>query len=62
MRREIRQMLRYKVIPDPEVQAEITAKLQEPVRLVAARKDTPDRQRGDHANRGLFHRPEGVSA
>ena len=56
-RREIRPMLRYKVIPDPVVRAELTAKLQELVRLVAARNDTPGRQRGDHANRGLFHRP-----
>ena len=61
-RREIRPMLRYKVIRDPVVQAEILAKLQEPVRLTAARKDTPDRQRGDHANRGLFHRPQGAPA
>jgi hypothetical protein len=60
IRREIRPMLRYKVIRDPEVQAELTAKLQELVRLVSARKDTPDRQRGDHARRGLFYRPEGV--
>jgi hypothetical protein len=59
-RREIRPMLRYKVIRDPEVQAELTAKLQELVRLVSARKDTPDRQRGDHARQGLFYRPEGV--
>ncbi len=61
-RRQIRPMLRYKVIPDPEVQAEILAKLQELVRLAAARHDTPERQRGDHANRGLFHRPEGAPA
>jgi hypothetical protein len=45
---------RYKV--------ELTARLQELVRLVSARKDTPDRQRGDHARRGLFHRPEGGPA
>ncbi len=33
-------MLRYKVIPDPVAKAELTAKLQELVRLVAARNDT----------------------
>jgi hypothetical protein len=60
-RRQIRPFLRYKVIRDPEVQAEILAKLQELVRLAATRKDTPDRQRGDHANRRLFYRPEGVA-
>ena len=53
-------MLRYKVIRDPEIQAELLAKLQELVRLTVARNDTPDRQRGVHANRGLFHRPEGA--
>jgi hypothetical protein len=61
-RREIRPMLRYKVIPDPVAKVELTARLQELVRLVSARKDTPDRQRGDHARRGLFHRPEGGPA
>ena len=59
-RREIRPMLRYKVIRDPVVQAEILAKLQDLVRLTALRHDTPGRQRGDHANRRLFDRPEGV--
>ena len=56
-RRQIRPFLRYKVIRDPVVQAEILAKLLELVRLGASRKDTPDRQRGDHAKRGLFYRP-----
>ena len=54
-RRQIRPMLRYKVIPDPVVHAEILAKLQGVVGLAAARHDTPERQRGDHAHRGLFH-------
>lgn len=57
-RRAIRPMPRYEVIRDPVVQAELTAKLRELVRLAATRKDTPGRQRGDHDNRGLFYRPE----
>jgi hypothetical protein len=61
-RLQIRPFLRYKVIRDPEVQAEILAKLPELVRLTVVRHDTPASQRGDHANRRLFHRPEGVSA
>ena len=41
---------------------ELTARLQELVRLAATRNETPARQRGDHANRGLFYRPEGAPA
>lgn len=56
-RREVRPMLRYKVIPDPVLRAEITTRLQELVALVCKSQDTPDRQRGEHARRSLFARP-----
>lgn len=53
-RREARRLLRYKVIRDPEAEADILTRLQALVRLVAKSRDTPDRQRGAHRHQSLF--------
>jgi hypothetical protein len=52
-RRQVRPLLRYKVIRDPVREREVLARLEEINRLVAS-QDTPDRQRGNHPRRHLF--------
>ncbi len=60
-RREAATILRYKVIGDPERQAEILAKLEELIRQFTRMEDTPDRQRGEHSRRELV-RTDAVAA
>ncbi len=53
-RREVGRMLRYKVVKDPKVEAEILASLKRATAAIVAAQDTPDRQRRLHAKPWLF--------
>ena len=57
-RREIRPMLRYKMIPDPVFEREILTRLKEITALFVRSQDAPDKQRGEHSKRWLWQRPE----